>query len=136
RAMLGENNYAFSFSGLKTAVLNYLNRAAQKEEEVKMADLAASFQASVVEVLVEKTMLAVKNEKVATVLLAGGVSANSRLRQEMQKRCAGEGIKLFYPPLEYCTDNAAMIACAGYYRYLKGDFAGWDLNAVPQLRLL
>jgi N6-L-threonylcarbamoyladenine synthase len=135
RAWLGEHSYDFSFSGLKTAVLNYLHKAAQKGEEIAKADLAASFQTSVVEVLVEKTIQAVKQRKLSTVLMAGGVSANSFLRSEMQKRCAIEGIKLAYPPIEFCTDNAAMIACAGYYRYLKGERSGWDLNAVPQLRL-
>ena len=135
RAWLGGNNYNFSFSGLKTAVLNYLNRAAQKGEEVNKADLAASFQASVVEVLVEKTIRAAQEKKLQTVLLAGGVSANSLLREQMQQRCKEEKLKLAYPSLEYCTDNAAMIACAGYYRYIRGDRSGWDLNAVPQLRL-
>ncbi|MGI6145309.1 MAG: tRNA (adenosine(37)-N6)-threonylcarbamoyltransferase complex transferase subunit TsaD [Clostridia bacterium] len=135
RAWLGENSYDFSFSGLKTAVLNYLNRASQKGEKVIQADLAASFQASVVEVLVEKTVRAAKQKGILSVLMAGGVSANSSLREEMQKRCGQEGLKLYYPPLEFCTDNAAMIACAAHYRYLKGEFANWSLNAVPQLRL-
>ena len=135
RAWLGENSYDFSFSGLKTAVLNYLNRASQKGEKVIQADLAASFQASVVEVLVEKTVRAAKQKGILSVLMAGGVSANSSLRVEMQKRCGQEGLKLYYPPLEFCTDNAAMIACAAHYRYLKGEFANWSLNAVPQLRL-
>lgn len=135
RAWLGENSFDFSFSGLKTAVLNYLNRAAQRGEKVNQADLAASFQASVVEVLVEKTVRAAKQKGLQAVLMAGGVSANSSLREEMQNRCQQEGLKLYYPPLEFCTDNAAMIACAAHYRYLKGEFANWSLNAVPQLRL-
>lgn len=136
RAWLGgEHKYDFSFSGLKTAVLNYLNRAALKGEKVNNADLAASFQASVVEVLVEKTVQAAQEKGLKSVLLAGGVSANSALREEMQKRCQEEGLKLFYPPLEFCTDNAAMIASAAHYRYLKGERADWHLNAVPQLRL-
>lgn len=135
RAWLGEDSYDFSFSGLKTAVLNHLNRAALKGEKLKMADLAASFQASVVEVLVEKTVRAAKKNNVSTVLLAGGVAANSSLRLHMRERCNEEGLQLFYPPLEYCTDNAAMIACAGYYRYQQGERAGLDLNAVPNLRL-
>ncbi len=135
RAWLGGNNYNFSFSGVKTAVLNYLNKAAQKGEEVNKADLAASFQASVVEVLVEKTVRAAQEKKLKTVLMAGGVSANSLLREQMQQRCQEEKLNLAYPPSEYCTDNAAMIACAAHYRYLKGERSGWDLNAVPQLRL-
>jgi N6-L-threonylcarbamoyladenine synthase len=135
RAWLGENNYNFSFSGLKTAVLNYLNRAVQRGEKVNKADLAASFQASVVEVLAEKTVRAAKQKGLLSVLMAGGVSANSSLREVMHKRCQQEGLKLYYPSLEFCTDNAAMIACAAHYRYLKGEFADWSLNAVPQLRL-
>lgn len=135
RAWLGEHNFDFSFSGLKTAVLNYLNRAAQRGEKVNNADLAASFQASVVEVLVEKTVQAAKQKGLKTVLMAGGVSANSSLRKEMHIRCQQEGLKLYYPSLEFCTDNAAMIACAAHYRYIKGERADWHLNAVPQLRL-
>ena len=135
RAWLGEHSFDFSFSGLKTAVLNYLNRAAQRGEKVDQADLAASFQASVVDVLVEKTIQAAKQKGLKSVLMAGGVSANSSLREEMQLRCQQEGLKLYYPSLEFCTDNAAMIACAAHYRYLKGESADWHLNAVPQLRL-
>ncbi|HHY06284.1 MAG TPA: tRNA (adenosine(37)-N6)-threonylcarbamoyltransferase complex transferase subunit TsaD [Clostridia bacterium] len=135
RAWLGEDNYDFSFSGLKTAVLNYLNRAVLKGEKINQADLAASFQASVVEVLVEKTVRVAQKKGLKSVLMAGGVSANSFLREEMEKRCQTEGLKLYYPPVEFCTDNAAMIACAAHYHYLKGEYADWDLNAVPQLRL-
>ena len=135
RAWLGANSSDFSFSGLKTAVLNYLNRASQRGEKVNNADLAAGFQASVVEVLVEKTIRVAKQKDLKAVLMAGGVSANSSLREEMQKRCQQEGLKLYYPPLEFCTDNAAMIASAAHYRYLKGERADWHLNAVPQLRL-
>jgi N6-L-threonylcarbamoyladenine synthase len=135
RAWLGEDNYNFSFSGLKTAVLNYLNKATMKGEKVNQADLAASFQASVVEVLVEKTVHVAQKKGLKSVLMAGGVSANSFLREQMTKRCQEEGLKLYYPLVEFCTDNAAMIACAAHYRYLKGEYAGWDLNAVSQLRL-
>lgn len=136
RAWLGQGSYDFSFSGLKTAVLNHLNRSAQKGVEINTADLAASFQASVVEVLVEKTINAAHQNKVKTVLLAGGVAANSMLRDSLLNRCQQESIQLYYPPLEYCTDNAAMIACAGYYRYLRGERADWHLNAVPNLKLV
>lgn len=135
RAWLGEGSYDFSFSGLKTAVLNHLNRAAQKGEQVNTADLAASFQSSVVEVLVEKTLRAARDNGIKTVVLAGGVAANSMLRECLRQGCNREGISLFYPPVEYCTDNAAMIACAGYYRYLKGERADLYLNAVPNLKL-
>jgi N6-L-threonylcarbamoyladenine synthase len=135
RAWLGEGSFNFSFSGLKTAVLNYLNRASLKGEAVNQADLAASFQASVVEVLVEKTIRVARKKGLPTVLMAGGVSANSSLREQMRKRCEQEGLRLYYPPVEFCTDNAAMIACAAHYRYLKGERADWYLNAIPQLRL-
>ena len=135
RAWLGGDSFNFSFSGVKTAVLNYQNRAAQKGEEVNKADLAAAFQASVVDVLVEKTVRAALKNKLKTVLLAGGVAANSLLRDSLRQRCAEEGLALYYPPLEYCTDNAAMIACAGHYRYLRGERADWHLNAVSNLKL-
>lgn len=135
RAWLGEGSYDFSFSGLKTSVLNHLNRAVQRGEEVNQADLAASFQASVVEVLVEKTIRASQEYGIDNVLLAGGVAANSFLREQLATRCLKEGKKLAYPPLGYCTDNAAMIACAAYYRLQKGEKSDWHLNAVPNLRL-
>lgn len=135
RSWLGEESLDFSFSGLKTAVLNYLNRAAQKGEEINRADLAASFQASVLEVLVEKTLRAARKYQVKSILLAGGVAANSALRVQLKERCTNEGLMLFHPPLKYCTDNAAMVACAGYYRFKQGERAGWNLNAVPNLKL-
>lgn len=135
RAWLDKDGFDFSFSGLKTAVLNHLNHAAQKGEQINKADLAASFQTSVVEVLVEKTVRAAKKNRLSTVLLAGGVAANSMLREELQKRCNNEGLQLFYPPLEYCTDNAAMIASAGYHSFKQGNRAGWNLNAIPNLKL-
>lgn len=135
RAWLGEDNYNFSFSGLKTAVLNYLNRANLKGEAVNQADLAAGFQDSVVEVLVEKTIRAAAKKRIKTVLLAGGVAANSSLRERLENRCREQGLRLLFPTLDLCTDNAAMIACAGYYRYRMGDRSDWYLNAVPNLKL-
>lgn len=135
RAWLAKDSYDFSFSGLKTAVLNYLNRASLKGEKIVIEDLAASFQASVVEVLVEKTMKAAKKSNIKTVMMAGGVAANSLLRQSLSERCEEENIMLYYPPLEFCTDNAAMIASAGYYRYINGERASLYLNAVPNLKL-
>ncbi len=135
RAFLEEGSLDFSFSGLKSAVLNHLNRAAMAKEEINKADLAASFQRSVVEVLVEKTMLAVQRTGVKTILMAGGVAANGGLRALLQERAATAGCRLVLPPLNLCTDNAAMIACAGYYKYLRGDFAPLTLNAVPALAL-
>lgn len=135
RAWLEPGSYDFSFSGLKSAVLNTLHNANQRGEEIKPEDLAASFQASVVEVLVEKTFRAVKEYPVQQLLLAGGVAANKGLREELSKRGQAEGIDLVIPPLSLCTDNAAMIAAAGYIKYQKGEFAELDLNAIPGLPL-
>jgi len=135
RAWLVPDSLDFSFSGLKTAVLNHLNKSAMKGEEINKADLAAGFQASVIEVLVEKTIAAAQKRRITTILLAGGVAANSALREQLRQRCAEEGFVLSYPPLEYCTDNAAMIACAGHYRLQAGERADWHLNAVPNLKL-
>ncbi len=125
----------FSFSGLKTSVINLVHNSSQKGEELSVADLAASFEESVVEVLVEKTIRAAKTEKVDKVLLSGGVASNQYLRDSLLAACQKEGFELFYPPKILCTDNAAMIACTGYYRYLKGNIAKWDLNADPRLGL-
>jgi N6-L-threonylcarbamoyladenine synthase len=136
RAYLGEEGrFDFSFSGLKSAVLNYLHQQQQKGQPVDKNDLAASFQAAVVEVLVEKTLAAARDRQVQQVLLAGGVAANSTLRRLLKEHLAKEGIALTVPPLELCTDNAAMIAAAGYRKFLRGDFAALDLNAVPNLSL-
>ena len=135
RAFLEEGSLDFSFSGLKSAVLNYLNRAAQRKEEVNKADLAASFQRAVVEVLVEKTFIAAEACGVKTIMLAGGVAANRSLRELLLLRAEKAGCRVVFPPLDLCTDNAAMIACAGYYKYLRSDFAGLTLNAVPGLAL-
>ncbi|HML35710.1 MULTISPECIES: tRNA (adenosine(37)-N6)-threonylcarbamoyltransferase complex transferase subunit TsaD [Sporomusa] len=131
----GENKFAFSFSGLKSAVLNYLNSAKQREETVSIPDVAASFQAAVVDVLVMKTIMAAEQVGVDKIVLAGGVAANSSLQSEMAARTTERGFKLFYPPAVLCTDNAAMIACRAYYQYLAKDFADLHLNAVPSLKL-
>jgi len=125
----------FSFSGLKTAVLNYLNTAEQKGEEVVVEDVAESFQQAVVDVLVRNTIEAGKRKKVKKIALAGGVAANSALRSELKSAAEGNGFDIYYPKPILCTDNAAMIACAAYYEYLKGSVSGLDLNAVPGLRL-
>ncbi|HEX3016160.1 MAG TPA: tRNA (adenosine(37)-N6)-threonylcarbamoyltransferase complex transferase subunit TsaD [Desulfobacteria bacterium] len=135
RAWLEHDSLDFSFSGMKTAVLNYLNRAAQRGEEVNKQDLAASFQQAVIDVLVGKAIKAAKLNGVDTVVLAGGVAANRALRLKLQAACAEAGKQLFVPPVELCTDNAAMIACAGYYKYLRGEVAAWDLNAIPGMSL-
>ena len=127
--------YDFSFSGLKSAVLNYLNHAQMKEEEINRADVAASFQAAVVDVLVDKTLQAAKEYHIDKIALAGGVASNSALREEMAVACKKAGKSLFYPSPVFCTDNAAMIGVAAYYEYKKGVRHGLDLNAVPGLKI-
>ncbi len=135
KAHVNGSEYNFSFSGLKSAVLNYLNHAKMAGEEVPRADLAASFQKAVVGVLVENTIKAVRETGIRDVAMAGGVSANSALRSAMEEACREEGCKFYVPSPVYCTDNAAMIGVAAYHEYLKGRTSGWDLNAVPGLRL-
>lgn len=121
RVMLERDSYDFSFSGLKTAVLNELNNAKQKGEEIRVADMATSFQNAVVDVLTEKTYRLVHELGEKKIVLAGGVSANSGLRAAMEKRGAEEGIEVYYPDPVLCTDNGAMIASVGYYSYMKGE---------------
>lgn len=135
RAYLEAESYDFSFSGIKSAVLNYINQSQMKNEDICKADVAASFQEAVVEVIVAKTIRAAKAYNVDQVALAGGVAANSKLRDEMYKACEKEKIKLQYPSMILCTDNAAMIGAAAYFDYLKGIRHGMDLNAVPNLKL-
>lgn len=135
RAYLEANSLDFSFSGLKSSVLNYLNRARQKEELVPKADLAASFQQAIIDVLVDKTVLAARLKSCKTVLIAGGVAANGGLRTALEEKGKAEKLSILYPPLILCTDNAAMIGCAAYFRYIKGQFAPLTLNAIPNLKL-
>jgi len=135
RSYLGEGSLDFSFSGLKTAVINYLNRAEQKGLPINKADVAASFRRAVVDVLVDKTLLAARQRQINTIMLAGGVAANRLLRQEMVYRAAREGKRAIYPPPVLCTDNAAMTGCAAYHKYKNGDFAPLTLNAIPNLSL-
>ncbi len=127
--------YDFSFSGLKSAVLNYLHHAEQLGEEVNRADVAASFQAAVVDVLVDKTLQAAKEYGIDKVALAGGVASNSALRAGMEAACKKAGKSLYFPSPVFCTDNAAMIGAAAYYEYKKGVRHGLDLNAVPNLKI-
>ncbi len=127
--------YDFSFSGIKSAVLNYLNRETMAGHEICQADVAASFQDAVVRVLVSHSIQAVKERGYHQLVLAGGVASNQGLRRGMEEACKKEGIELFYPQPILCTDNAAMIGAAAYYEYLKGVRSGWDLNAVPNLKL-
>lgn len=135
RAKVAENEYDFSFSGLKSAVLNYLNGCQMKGEEVCQADVAASFQKAVVDVLVEHSLHAVKAFGYDKFAIAGGVASNSALRGAFETECRKRGIAFYHPSPILCTDNAAMIGAAGYYEYLKGVRHGYDLNAVPNLQL-
>ncbi len=124
--------YDFSFSGVKTAVVNYAHRAKQRGEEINAPDLAASFTKAVCSVLTEKSVLAAKNTT-GRLVLAGGVSANRDLRNLMKKTCKTEGIELYLPRPDLCGDNGAMIACQGYYEYLAGHRASTDLNAYATM---
>ena len=135
RAKVGKTEYGFSFSGLKSAVLNYLNACKMKNEEINTADVAASFQQAVVDVLVGNTISAAKTHDAKCVALAGGVASNSALRQAFADACRKNGIDFKFPSPILCTDNAAMISCAGYYHFLKEEFAPLSLNAVPDLKL-
>ena len=135
RARVGENEYDFSFSGLKSSVLNYINSCQMKQEDINQADVAASFQKAVIDVLVDHSMQAVKEFGLPQFAMAGGVASNAHLREALQEACKKEGVELFYPSPVYCTDNAAMIGVAAYYEFCKGNFHGYDLNAVPNLKL-
>lgn len=135
RAKVGDNPYDFSFSGLKSAVLNYINHARMTGEEINVPDLAASFQNAVVESLVSRAIMAAKEYGYDKLAIAGGVASNSALREGMRTACEKEGIRFYHPSPIYCTDNAAMIGTAAYYEYKKGARSGWDLNAVPNLKL-
>ena len=130
-----EHALDFSFSGVKTAVINYLHKLEQAGQPYNKADIAASFQAAVVDVLCSHTIQAARIVGAQKVALAGGVAANSALRAQMERACAAEGRAFYVPPMTLCTDNAAMIGCAAYYQYLRGDFAGLDLNAIASLSL-
>lgn len=136
RAWLEEGSYDFSFSGLKSAVINALHNAKQRGETIEAKDMAASFQASVIDVLVTKTVKAAQAYNVRQVLLAGGVAANRGLRAELERKMAAlEGVELVIPPLSLCTDNAAMIAAAGTILFEQGKYATMALNANPGLAL-
>ncbi len=120
RVMIKEDNYNFSFSGLKTAVLNYLNSTRLRGEEIVTEDVCKSFQEAVVDVLLEKSFRLAREKDMDKIVLCGGVSANSRIREAFEERGSKENIKIFYPELKLCTDNAAMIASAAYYEYRAG----------------
>jgi N6-L-threonylcarbamoyladenine synthase len=135
RAWIEEDSMDFSFSGLKSAVLNSLHNAAQRGETVHVPDVAASFQAAVIDVLVEKTVIAVRKTGVKNVVVAGGVAANRGLRQRLTERAREVGFKVHFPTLDLCSDNAAMIAAAAFPLYRAGKFHDLDLNAVASLSL-
>lgn len=135
RAKIAGAEFDFSFSGVKSAVLNYLNQCEMKGEKIVQADVAASFQKAVVDVLVGRAVAAAQKLGERRIAVAGGVAANSSLRSRMQEECEKAGITLFYPSPVFCTDNAAMIAVQGYYEYMAGKRSGWDLNAVPNLKI-
>lgn len=135
RAKVGGSQYDFSFSGMKSAVLNYINQAEMKGETICVPDLCASFQNAVVDVLVSRAVAATKEFGYKKLTIAGGVASNSALRAGMKAACEKAGIEFYYPSPIFCTDNAAMIGAAGYYEYINGVRAGWDLNAVPNLKL-
>lgn len=135
RAKVEDAPYDFSFSGVKSAVLNYLNGCHMKGEPVVEADVAASFQKAVCDVLVEHAVQAVKDYGIPKLALAGGVASNSALREAMKAACEKEGVSFYYPSPILCTDNAVMIGAAAYYEYINGVRSGLDLNAVPNLRL-
>lgn len=127
------NNFDFSFSGLKTAVINYVHTAEQKGETISKADVAASFQQAVCDVLVDNTVAAAKSVNCNKIALAGGVAANTCLREQMEETAKRNNIEFYCPPINLCTDNAAMISCAGYYNYISGITGDLTLNAVSQL---
>ncbi len=129
------NGYDFSFSGLKTAVINYVHTAEQKGEEINKADVAASFQQAVCDVLVDNTVNAAKELGVDKIAIAGGVAANTLLREQMEREGKKAGLSFYCPPIDLCTDNAAMISCAGYLNFEAGIRGDLDLNAVPQLSI-
>ena len=135
RVFLEKGSLDFSFSGLKTAVLNYLNTEGQAGRQISVPDVAASFQAAVMEVIVKKAIEAAMDRKQEKLVLAGGVAANSKLRQDLQKECDRHGIRLYVPDPVLCTDNAAMIACAAYYKYQKQGADDLYLDAYPSLAI-
>jgi len=135
RALIDDDSYDFSFSGLKTAVINTIHNAKQKGEELSKENIAASFQASVLDVLVSKTYRAVKEFQVKQLIVAGGVAANSGLRRKLEETFAAEDIEVSIPPISLCTDNAAMIGAAASIAYEQGHRAEYDLNANPSLSL-
>lgn len=135
RPKVSDGVYDFSFSGLKSAVLNYINGAQMKGETVNEADIAASFQQTVIDTLCSHASMALDEFAMDKFAIAGGVASNQTLRAAMEEMCQKKGVKFYHPSPILCTDNAAMIGAAAYYEYLAGKRDGWDLNAVPNLKL-
>jgi N6-L-threonylcarbamoyladenine synthase len=135
RAKVEGSPFDFSFSGLKSAVLNHINMCQMKGLEINEADIAASFQSSVVDALLERAILACREYGMNKLAIAGGVASNSAIRKAFEEKCSRENIQFYHPSPIFCTDNAAMIGVAAYYEYIKGTRHGWDLNAVPNLKL-
>lgn len=135
RAKIADAPDDFSFSGLKSAVLNYLNQCEMKGIEVNKADVAASFQEAVIDVLTTHSIEVAQRYGITKFAIAGGVASNSSLRGRMEQACKANGIEFYHPSPIFCTDNAAMIGAAGYYDYLRGIRDGWDLNAIPNLKI-
>lgn len=135
RVNMGDEGFDFSFSGVKTAVINYVHQREQKGEEINKADVAASFQEAVIDVLSDHLLSCAKKTGVKTIALAGGVAANEPLRSRVMEKAEKMGFKFYCPSLSLCTDNAAMIGCAAYFEAQAGNFADMTLNAVPSLSL-
>ena len=135
RAKITDSIYDFSFSGLKSAVLNQLNVSQMKGEEINQADVAASFQNSVVDTLLTRAMLAMEETGMKKLAIAGGVASNTAIRKAFKEECQKREIEFYYPSPVLCTDNAVMIGSAAYFEYINGIRHGWDLNAVPNLKL-
>ena len=129
---MDNNELNFSFSGLKSAVINLVHNEKQRRNKINKENLACSFQTIAVDELVRKTELAIKETGIKRLIVAGGVSANKYLRNELEKLCEELNVDLSIPPLKYCTDNATMIACAAYPLYLKNDFTNFELNGKSQ----
>ena len=130
-----DNSYDFSFSGLKSAIINLVHNEEQRGNEIRKKDLATSFQNTVVEIITKKTMKALKDYNVNNLIVAGGVAANKGLREKLISLCNENNIHLSFPEMKYCTDNAAMIAASGYYAYIRGDRADLTLNPQSSLEL-
>ena len=136
QAYLEEGTYDFSFSGLKSSALNYINQQKMKKQAIPLEDMAASYQQAIIEVLVEKAIRCAKEKNMDKIVLAGGVAANRGLRALLKARGEEEGIRVQYPSLTLCTDNAAMIGSVAYYQYMKGERSPLNLNGVPNLKIV